>query len=93
MVYYKLVKISFDAHWLAEVIIDVVIRHHGLPYLIVINRGSFFSSKFWSLLCYFLVIALLLFGINKGFLPLSTLRLTVRLSGKTVQWKCTSKPL
>ena len=47
-------KITVNAHELAKVIIDVVIRHYGLPDLIVTNRGSFFSSKFWSLLCYFL---------------------------------------
>ena len=54
MVYYKPVKLTIDALGLAEVIIDVVIKHHGLPDSIVTDRGSFFTSKFWSLLCYFL---------------------------------------
>ena len=54
MVYYKPVKIILDAAKLAEVIIDVVIHHHGLPNLIVTNWGSLFISKFWSLLYYFL---------------------------------------
>ena len=54
MVHYKPVKITIDAPGLAEVIIDVVVRHHGLPDSIVTNWGSFFISKFWSLLCYFL---------------------------------------
>ena len=54
MVYYKPVKIIFDAPGLAKVIIDVVVRHHRLLDLIVSNKGSFFTSKFWSLLCYFL---------------------------------------
>ena len=54
IVYYKLVKVTINALGLAKVIIDVVMRHHGLPDLIVTDRRSFFTSKFWSLLCYFL---------------------------------------
>ena len=54
MVHYEPVKITIDAPGLAEVIIDVVVRHHGLPDSIVTDRGSLFTSKFWSLLCYFL---------------------------------------
>ena len=54
MVHYKPVKVTIDAPGLAEVIINVVVWHHGLPASIVTNRGSFFTSKFWSLLCYFL---------------------------------------
>ena len=53
MVYYEPVKITIDAPDFAEVIIDVVIRHHGLPDSIVTDRGSLFTSKFWSSLCYF----------------------------------------
>ena len=53
MVYYEPVKIIIDALSLAEVIINVVVRHHGLSDSIITNRGSFFTSKFWSLLCYF----------------------------------------
>ena len=30
MVYYELVKVTIDAPGLAEVIIDVVVRHHSL---------------------------------------------------------------
>ena len=37
MVHYKLVKVIIDAPGLAEVIIDVVVRHHGLPDSIVID--------------------------------------------------------
>ena len=29
-------------------------RHHGLPDLIITDQGLLFTSKFWSLLCYFL---------------------------------------
>ena len=54
MVHYKPVKVTIDAPSLAEVIIIVVVRHHGLPDSIVTDRGSLFTSKFWSLLCYFL---------------------------------------
>ena len=54
MVYYKPVKVMINAPRLAEVILDVVVWHHGLPDSIVTDRGSLFTSKFWSLLCYFL---------------------------------------
>ena len=54
MVHYKPVKITIDAPGLVEVIIDVVVCHHSLPDSIVIDRGSLFTSKFWSSLCYFL---------------------------------------
>ncbi len=35
MVYYVLVKVTINAPGLAEVIIDVVVRHHGVPESIV----------------------------------------------------------
>ena len=54
MVHYKLVKVTIDAPGLAKVIIIVVVRHYGLPNSIVTDRGLLFTSKFWSLLCYFL---------------------------------------
>ena len=54
MVHYKLVKIIIDAPGLAEIIIDVLVCQHGLSDLIVTDRGSLFTSKFWLLLCYFL---------------------------------------
>ena len=54
MVYYKPVKVTIDAPGLAAIIINVVVRHHGLSDSIVTNRGSLFTSKFWSFLCYFL---------------------------------------
>ena len=54
IVYYKSIKITIDGPDLAEVIINVVIQHHKLADSIVINRGSLFTLKFWSLLCYFL---------------------------------------
>ena len=54
MVHYEPVKVTINAPGLAEVILDVVVRHHGLPDSIVSDRGSLFTSKFWSSLCYFL---------------------------------------
>ena len=54
MINYKLVKVTINVPGLAEVIIDVVVQHHGLPDLIVTDRGSLFLSKFWSSLYYFL---------------------------------------
>ena len=53
MIYYKLVKVTIDAHGLAEVIIDMVVGYHGLPDSIVSRCGSVFTSKFWSSLYYF----------------------------------------
>ena len=54
MVHYEPVKVTIDTPGLAEVIIDVVIWHHGLPNSIVTDRSSLFTSKFWSSLYYFL---------------------------------------
>ena len=54
MVHYKPAKVTIDAPGLAEVIIDVVVRHHGLRDSIVTDRKPIFFSKFWSSLCYFL---------------------------------------
>ena len=52
-VHYKSVKVTINALGLAKVIISVIVRHHSLLDSIVIDRGSLFTSKFWSLLCYF----------------------------------------
>ena len=54
MIHYEPVKIIINAPGFAEVIINVIICHPGLPNLMVTNRGSLFTSKFWSSLCYFL---------------------------------------
>ncbi len=54
MVHYEPVKVTIDAPGLAEVIINVIVRHHGVPESIITDRGSLFTSKFWSSLCYFL---------------------------------------
>ena len=52
MVHNKLVKVTINTASLAEVIIDVVVRHHALPNSIVTDKSSLFISKFWSLLYY-----------------------------------------
>ena len=54
MVQYEPVKVTIDAPGLAKVILDVVVWHHGLSDSMVTDRGSLFTSKFWSSLCYFL---------------------------------------
>ena len=54
MVYYQPVKVTINAPRLAKVIIDMVVWHYGLLDSIVTNRGFAFTSKFWSLLYYFL---------------------------------------
>ena len=48
MVHYKLVKVTINAPGLAEVIINVVVRHHGLLDSIISDREAIFTSKFWS---------------------------------------------
>ena len=60
MVYYKPVKVIIDAPSLAKVI-NIVVRHHRVLELILIDQGSFFTSKFWFSLCYFLEIKQKLF--------------------------------
>ena len=53
MVYYAPIKITINASGLAEVIIHMVVCHHSFLDSIITDRGSLFTSKFWSLLCYF----------------------------------------
>lgn len=54
MAHYEPVKVTINAPGLAEVILDVVVQHHGLPDSIVGGRISVFTSKTWSSFCYFL---------------------------------------
>ena len=46
MVYYKVVKTTIDALGLAEVIIEVVVKHYGFLESIISDRDSLFNSKF-----------------------------------------------
>ena len=46
-------RFTINAPGLAKVIIDVVMRYHGLSDSIITNWGFLFISKFWSFLCYF----------------------------------------
>lgn len=50
----KPVEVTIDALGLAKVIIDVIVRHHRVSELIITDQGLLFTSKFWSLLYYFL---------------------------------------
>ena len=54
MMHYELVKVTTDTLDLAELIIDVVVRHHGLSDSIISDRGAIFMFKFGSSLYYFL---------------------------------------
>ena len=54
MVHYEPVLTTINAEQLAEILIKTVIKYHGLPDSIVTDRGSLFTSKFWSSLCYYL---------------------------------------
>ena len=54
IVFYKPIKVIINSLGLVEVIINVVVRHHGLSDSIVIDWYLLFTSKFWSLLYYFL---------------------------------------
>ncbi len=62
MVYYKSIKVMINTLGLAKVIINIVVHHYGVPKSIVTDRSSLFTSKFWSLLCYFLSIKKKLFA-------------------------------
>ena len=61
MVYYELVKVIINAPDLAKVIINVGVRHHGLPDSIITDQRLLFTLKFWSSLCNFLGIKRRLF--------------------------------
>lgn len=52
MVDYKLFKIIINAPRLAKVIINIVVRYHGLPDFIVTIQRSVLTLKFWSCFYY-----------------------------------------
>ena len=80
MVHYKPVKVTIDTLGLAEVIINVVVRHHGLPDLIVTDQGLLSPRN--SSHCYAISQAS-----SKDSTPLSTPIRTGWPKGKIVQWK------
>ena len=61
MIHYKPVKITLNILGLAKVIIDMIVCHHGLPDLIITDKSSLLTLKFWSSLYYFLGIKQKLF--------------------------------
>lgn len=82
MVHYEPVKVTIDAPSLAEVILDVIFHHRGLPDTILSNRGSLFTSKFLiiALLCYLLAIS------EDSSAP-SILRPTASPKDRIARWK------
>ena len=56
MVHYEPVQTTITASTLAKIILNVLVWYYGLHDSIVSNRGSVFTFKFWSSLCYFLSI-------------------------------------
>lgn len=46
MIYYKLVKITINTSGFTKVIIDIVIKYHGLPDSIITDQNLLFKSKF-----------------------------------------------
>ena len=54
MVYYKPVLTTLTVEQRAEILIEELIKYHGLPDSIITDRGLLFTSKFCSFLCYYL---------------------------------------
>ncbi|GKC46125.1 ty3-gypsy retrotransposon protein [Tanacetum coccineum] len=44
---------SFNAHKVAEVFLEIVVKHHGIPRTIVSDRDPIFVSTFWKQLFHF----------------------------------------
>ena len=45
--WYKPVKVAINAPGFAEVILDIVVCHHGLLDSVVADKGLLFTSTFW----------------------------------------------
>ena len=52
--YYKLVKVTINTPSLVKLIINIMMRYHGLLNSIITNWRLLFTLKFWLLLYYFL---------------------------------------
>lgn len=61
IMYYKSSKITINASRLTKIIIDMIMQYYGLMDSIISDCGAIFTSKFWSLLYYFLSIKKQLF--------------------------------
>ncbi|GJT24415.1 transposon ty3-I gag-pol polyprotein [Tanacetum coccineum] len=46
--YFGALPISYNAHRVAELFMDIVVKHHGFPKAVVSNRDAIFVSQFWS---------------------------------------------
>ncbi len=46
MIYYEPVKVIINALGFAEIILDVLVWHHGLPNSIISNKSSVYLLKF-----------------------------------------------
>lgn len=76
--YYEPVKTTIDIVGLAEVMINIVVRHHGLPELIISDQDSLFPLKFLSYFIIFLVL-------SRNFQLHFIRKLMARVKGKTAQ--------
>lgn len=54
MIHYKQVKTTIDIADLVKIIINMLVRHHGLPKSIISDRDLPFTSKFWFSPYYFI---------------------------------------
>ena len=80
IVHYKLIKINIYVSRLLEIIIDIIVKHHGFLDLIMINKSFLFTLKLWSLFYYFL-------ALSDASLPHFILKLTIKWNSKTTLWK------
>ena len=39
---------SYNAHRVAELFFDIVVKHHGFPKIVVSDRDAILVSQFWS---------------------------------------------
>lgn len=54
MVFYKPILTTLIVEQLAKVFIEIIVKYHVLPDLILTNQGFLFTLKFWSFFCYYL---------------------------------------
>lgn len=80
IIYYEPIKTTIDAVSLAEIIIDMVVRHYSLQKSILSDKSSLFIFKFWFLLCYLLCV------MQKG-LPHFICGQIARLRNRMTQWR------